>query len=249
MRILVIDGHPFVGVALSNYLEQHGSKISEVPVESRAVFTLKDGIAAVSSGNPPNLVILDPNLRDSRGTETLRRFQAGNIHNVPVAIFTDIDSNDVAAQDTIRQYLDSKVAGILLKSADLEATFRGLARIIQGDLFLSQELNVLALARANVEQSAGLTLTPREWTVANAIVRGRQNKMIASDLGLTESAVRHVASNIYRKLGVRNRMAAVIFLSNKEPQSNYQASRLSIRRNPVDAPVDARGPISSFLFL
>jgi DNA-binding NarL/FixJ family response regulator len=52
-------------------------------------------------------------------------------------------------------------------------------------------------------------LTPRQWDVAERIVRGAANKTIAHDLGLSEGTVKIHATAIYKALGVANRAAAV----------------------------------------
>lgn len=52
-------------------------------------------------------------------------------------------------------------------------------------------------------------LTHREFEILGLIALGLSNKHIAERLGLTESTAKTHAYNIYRKLGVGNRVAAV----------------------------------------
>jgi two-component system nitrate/nitrite response regulator NarL len=54
-------------------------------------------------------------------------------------------------------------------------------------------------------------LTDRERTVLAAVMRGLPNKAISKELWVTEQTVKFHLSNIYRKLGVPNRTAAVRF--------------------------------------
>lgn len=52
-------------------------------------------------------------------------------------------------------------------------------------------------------------LTPREHSVLDLLSRGLSNKQIAAELGLKEASIKMYLSSVYRKLGVRNRVAAV----------------------------------------
>ena len=55
-------------------------------------------------------------------------------------------------------------------------------------------------------------LTERELTIARALGRGLTNKAIAKELWVTEQTVKFHLNNVYRKLGVENRTAAVRYL-------------------------------------
>lgn len=54
-------------------------------------------------------------------------------------------------------------------------------------------------------------LTERERMILAAVMRGLPNKAISKELWVTEQTVKFHLSNIYRKLGVPNRTAAVRF--------------------------------------
>ena len=56
---------------------------------------------------------------------------------------------------------------------------------------------------------SGPELTPRETTILRAVADGRTTKAISQDLWLSEHTVKFHLTNIYRKLGVSNRSAAV----------------------------------------
>ncbi len=55
-------------------------------------------------------------------------------------------------------------------------------------------------------------LTPRERMVLNAMMRGRSNKQIAHDLGITPTTVKVHVSSVLRKLRVHSRVEAIIAL-------------------------------------
>lgn len=58
------------------------------------------------------------------------------------------------------------------------------------------------------------SLTPRELQVLGLLATGARTRVIADDLGITEPTVKRHLTNLYRKLGVSNRVeAATRFLS------------------------------------
>jgi DNA-binding NarL/FixJ family response regulator len=70
----------------------------------------------------------------------------------------------------------------------------------------------------NLDTASGATyfgaLTNRERQVATLVCSGAANKVIARELALTEGTVKQHASNIYRKLRIRNRSELIIALRN-----------------------------------
>jgi len=54
-------------------------------------------------------------------------------------------------------------------------------------------------------------LTPREWEVLTLLAQGKQNKILAAELGLSEHTVKLHIHHLIRKLGVSNRTGAVVW--------------------------------------
>jgi DNA-binding NarL/FixJ family response regulator len=161
---------------------------------------------------------LDLNLgEDTNGAETFERLQAGNTHHVPIAVFTGLDPGEDGSLETFRRCINLNAAGILLKGADIDATFVGIGRLIHGEFFVPPKvLRALATTAPERPQSPdhhSLGLSPREWTVANGITQGLQNKVIAHQNNLSEAYVRQVATQIFEKLGVHTRTQAALKLA------------------------------------
>jgi DNA-binding NarL/FixJ family response regulator len=55
------------------------------------------------------------------------------------------------------------------------------------------------------------SLTPQQTEVLLRISAAKPNKQIAYELGISETTVKAHATNIYRRLGVRNRAEALLF--------------------------------------
>jgi len=84
--------------------------------------------------------------------------------------------------------------------------------------YSKQVLSPLSYHEAKIQKS----LSAREQAVLAGLAKGLSNKEIASDLNLQEQTVKNYLSNLYRKLGIHDRVEAVFFairagLNEKEP--------------------------------
>lgn len=111
--------------------------------------------------------------------------------------------------------------------------------LINGESFMPRELMAAALIRAReqmesaapvpaagtpqpepaAQSAARPVLTEREMEVLELVAKGRQNKNVADDLGLSEHTVKLHMHNIINKLGVRNRTAATVWYMSKRGMS------------------------------
>lgn len=216
MKILWVDDHEILCVALSEYVESHASELSATPIEITPVFTLARALEEVSKTPPPDLVFLDLNLDgENRGATTLERFQAGNPFNVPVVICTGIAPGNDQEVDILRVCMrDYAARGILLKGGAHKKMFIGLSRILGGELWIPEEVLMRFACSTQVPSAIRnplhLGLSPREWDVARCIARGLSGKQIARELNVTDGHVRQVSCVIYDKLQVRNRVEAAL---------------------------------------
>lgn len=84
--------------------------------------------------------------------------------------------------------------------------------------YTKQVLPSLSIHEAEIQES----LSAREQAILAGLAKGLSNKQIASDLHLQEQTVKNYLSNLYRKLGIHDRVEAVFFairagLNEKEP--------------------------------
>jgi DNA-binding NarL/FixJ family response regulator len=61
-----------------------------------------------------------------------------------------------------------------------------------------------------------LDFTPRETDVLILLAMGKSNKAIAETLYISDSTVKAHLTNIYKKLGVENRIEAVVYIKDSE---------------------------------
>ncbi|MEM5299310.1 response regulator transcription factor [Burkholderia sp. JPY481] len=216
MKILWVDDHEILCVALSEYVQTHASELSVVPIEVTPVFTLASALEEISKAPPPDLVFLDLNLDgENRGATTLERFQAGNPSNVPVVVCTGLAPGNDDEVEILRMCMrDYAARGIILKGGAHKKMFIGLSRILGGELWIPEELLMRfacpTQAPSAIRNQHHLGLSPREWDVARCIAGGLSGKQIARELNITEGHVRQVSCVIYDKLQVRNRVEAAL---------------------------------------
>jgi DNA-binding NarL/FixJ family response regulator len=69
----------------------------------------------------------------------------------------------------------------------------------------------VAIEKSVASNKGSTTLTPQQTEVLLRISAAKPNKQIAYELGISETTVKAHATNIYRRLGVRNRAEALLF--------------------------------------
>lgn len=123
-------------------------------------------------------------------------------------------SND---RDTIRDCLAAGVHGYIPLQLGSGEICSALETVIGGNLFLPCPVSELAMP--TIEIDAGHSngnpadLSPRQREVLKLLATGRSAKEIARELVLTPGTVRSHLSAIYHRLGVHDRIAAVLALS------------------------------------
>jgi two-component system, NarL family, nitrate/nitrite response regulator NarL len=215
MRILLVDDQPILCESLSQLLELRAEQICHRPVSVTSVYTLADAITVVQSPNDterPDIVFLDLNLDGTnRGLVTLDTFRNSNLHNIPVVIFSGITLQGSGSSTILRKCLnDPCVTGILLKNTEIRKAFVGLERILAGETWFPIE--VLRILNDLEDPRKGIPLAPHEWRVAEQMCLGHRTKVMAYNLELSENHVRNVCGEIFKKLGVNNRVSAVNIL-------------------------------------
>ena len=93
-----------------------------------------------------------------------------------------------------------------INPSDLSAVIR---QVTNGTVFQTLDLGGGANGNGTGDAGAIAGLTEREVSILQALARGLSNEAIAKELWITRQTVKFHVRNIYRKLGVSNRTAAV----------------------------------------
>jgi DNA-binding NarL/FixJ family response regulator len=195
LKVLIADDHPLLLQAIRRTLE--ASEGIEVVGEARC----GEEVLALVGRRNPDLVLLDLRMPGINGLECIAEIKRSwpEIKTVAISACEDRASIDAALLAGASAYVLKTVSPM-----DIPSVLRQAAA---GAVYHTPSA---APARA-IEQAvpSGPSLTPREAAILQAIASGLTTKAISQDLWLSEHTVKFHLTNIYRKLGVSNRSAAV----------------------------------------
>jgi DNA-binding NarL/FixJ family response regulator len=204
LTVLVAEDHPLYRRALVALLDaQPGWQV---------VAEAEDGVGAVTAAHAaqPDVVLMDLRMPGLDGIEATRRIVAASPRiSVLVLTMYDDDTSVFAA-------MRAGARGYVLKGADQAEIVRAVADVADGGAIFGS-----AIARRVIEYFAAPRppsipdlvfpeLTPREHEVLDLIAAGRSNAEVAAGLVLSPKTVRNHVSNIFAKLHVADRSAAII---------------------------------------
>lgn len=198
--LLLVDDHPMMRRGIRQLIELE----SDLCVVGEAN-NGEEAIALVAQLNP-ELVLLDNNMPQLNGVETLKRLREQH-YDGKVLLFTVSD-----AEHDVRDAMRFGADGYLLKDMEPELLIMRLREALQGALVVSPALTtVLAQALRAPQGATSLDLTDRERQVLKMIAGGLSNKMIGNKLGITEGTVKVHVKNLLHKLGLRSRVEAAVW--------------------------------------
>jgi DNA-binding NarL/FixJ family response regulator len=160
----------------------------------------------------PDVVLMDVRMPDLDGigaTSVLARVAP----TARVLILTTFEQDDY-----IFGALRAGASGFLLKRARPEELLAAVHTVAAGEALLSPSITRRVIDRMAQQPTPELAskakldgLTPREREVLALIARGLSNREIAAALVVEESTIRTHVKRILMKLGLRDRVQAVIF--------------------------------------
>ena len=207
-RILLVDDQELVRAGFRIILQ------SEPGFE--VVGEAADGAAAIRLAGElqPDVICMDVQMPGTDGLQATRAIVADGAIAARILMLTTFDRDDY-----LFEALAAGASGFLLKTASPEDLVAAIQVLARGDALLSP-----AVTRRVIEQfSAGAArdvpstraalpdLTERETEVLALLARGLSNTEIAGSLFVGEATVKTHVSNLLAKLGVRDRIQAVVF--------------------------------------
>ncbi|MFF3961681.1 response regulator [Streptomyces griseorubiginosus] len=207
IRVVVADDQELVRSGFSMILEAQ----PDIEVVAEA----GDGAEAVAAvrRHTPDVLLLDIRMPVMDGLEAARRVCAGSGCKVVMLTTFDLD-------EYVYDALYAGASGFLLKDVRRDDLVHAVRVVAGGDSLLAPAVTRRLVAdivrRRREETATGPTpgcldvLTAREVETLRMLARGLSNAEIATTLFVSEHTVKTHVSNVLSKLGLRDRVQAVI---------------------------------------
>jgi DNA-binding NarL/FixJ family response regulator len=159
------------------------------------------------------VVLMDVRMPELDGIEATRRLLSnGDAGDTKVVMLTTFDMDEYVF-DALR----AGASGFLLKDVPPERLVDGIRAVANGDALLAPSITRRLIEEfvrsgpATTSPPAGLSeLTARELEVLQLIARGLSNAEIAKELFVSETTVKTHVAHVLMKLGLRDRVQAVV---------------------------------------
>lgn len=207
-KILIADDHPLFREAISSVIASgfEGSEIIETD-------DLDSALEITRENDDLDLILLDlnmPGMHGLNGLITLRN----EAPTIPVVIVSAEEDKQI-----VLQAITYGAVGFITKSSPRAQMTEAIQQILNGNVYLPSDI-----IRTSKESSHRRTrsdenlispellnsLTRRQLLVLERMAKGESNKQIAYNLNIAETTVKAHVSAILRKLGVHNRVQAIL---------------------------------------
>jgi DNA-binding NarL/FixJ family response regulator len=203
LRVVIADDQPLMRAGFRAVLEATGSieVVAEAGTGAEAV--------TVARAHQPDVVLMDIRMPDMDGIEATRRLPRQR-----VLILTTFGLDEY-----IIDALRAGASGFLLKDAPPDEVVAAVRAVAAGDAVLAPAVTRRLLDQVGRRlpgpvprgEAGDAGLTGRERQVLAALAAGLSNAEIAEALVLSETTVKTHVSSVLGKLGLRDRVQAVIY--------------------------------------
>ncbi len=205
VRVLIADDQDLVRAGLRMLIDAE----PDLEVVGEAV----DGEQALHAAArlQPDLVLMDIRMPRLDGLAATRRLLNGTRDGAPrVLMLTTFDRNEY-----VYEALRAGASGFLLKDMPGEQLVQGLRSVAAGEALLAPSVTRRMIEEFAAVQHAPVPrgyeeLTERERATFLAVARGLSNAEIAAEHVVTEATVKTHVRQVLAKLGLRDRVQAVV---------------------------------------
>ena len=200
IAVLIVDDHAVVREGLRAFLQlQDGIEVAGEAGDGEEAVE-----QAVALG--PDVILMDLVMPRLDGVGAMRELRARVPESRVIVLTSFLDD------ERLLPAIQAGAAGYLLKNAEPAELARAIRAANGGETIIDPTVaSRLVQAIADGRPSAAdQTLTRREHEVLELIARGRSNKRIALELGISEKTVKTHVGHVLAKLGVSDRTQAAL---------------------------------------
>jgi len=206
IRVVLVDDQALIRAGFKMILE------TEEDIE--VVGEASDGEQAISMTRSarPDVVLMDVQMPTMDGLEATGHIVRDT--NIPsrIVILTTFERDDY-----VFEALRAGASGFLLKNAPSEELVHAVRVVAAGDALLAPSVTrkvIEGFIRRPAHRSNEVELrrlTERETEILQLLATGKSNSELAAHLFVGEGTIKTHVSSVLTKLGIRDRMQAVIF--------------------------------------
>ena len=208
LSVLIVDDQALVRAGFRMILDAE----EDIEIAGEAA----DGAEAVAEAVrlKPDVVLMDVRMPQVDGIEATRRLLAADGVDTKVVMLTTFDMDEY-----VYESLRAGASGFLLKDVPPEQLVTGIHAVVSGEALLAPSVtrrmieeyvrrppNAARPASRELEQ-----LTAREREVLVLMARGLSNAELAKEFVVSEATVKTHVAHVLAKLGLRDRVQAVVF--------------------------------------
>jgi DNA-binding NarL/FixJ family response regulator len=199
--IVVVDDHPMMRQGIRQLIEIQ----DDLEVVGEAA-SGEEALAVVAQ-HQPDMILMDLNMKGMDGIQTVAALRQQEVTACILMLTVSDNDNDVIAA------LRAGADGYLLKDVEPEELLKAVGEAVRGQLVISPQLTrVLARTlRQEGQAENAMQLTARELEILRLIAAGSANKLIARNLGISESTVKVHVKHLLKKLNFRSRVEAAVW--------------------------------------
>jgi two-component system, NarL family, response regulator LiaR len=197
IRVLIVDDHAMVRSGLRNFLYAYEwiDPIGEAENGAEAV--------AFCAAHEVDVVLMDVVMPEMGGVEATQQI-VGLGKPIKIIILTSFRE-----QDRVEQALKAGATSYLLKNVTAEELAQAIRAAYAGRSTLAPEATAALINATRAKSNLGSDLTEREKEVLTLLVKGYPNSDIAAQLNISMATAKFHVTNIFSKLGAKNRVEAV----------------------------------------
>ena len=206
--VMIIDDHPLLRKGLGQLLEFESELKLITEAESG-----EQGLA-LAVHDEPDLIILDLNMPEMNGIDTLIALRDADITS-RILILTVSDNIE-----DITQAIQAGADGYLLKDMKPELLLEEIKKAALGQMVIAPRLTEMLLDALHTRQPDPEPkldeLTIREREVADLLAEGQSNKQIALKLGISQETVKVHVKHVLNKLKLCSRVKVALYMAQQK---------------------------------